>query len=364
MIVQALSYLPLYGEVWYQAANWYAEIGGVQGEISTLNKALTVNSDSLLLHLALAEKHELAGNVAPAKEVYENVCKNLPGPLVYMHYMRFSRRCEGMQEARNIFKRARNEPAACSWELYADAALLEYVTNKQPVVARNIFDRGLKTFGTELQYVLKYLDFLTSTNDDNNTRVVFEKVLSDENGLSQQHALQVWNKFVEFEYSRGNLAGMHMVEKRRALAYPDVFTSSGLAQVARRFRFEHLWPCTDAELVLLGVDRDTAPASSSLGSVPEAGKKSGGGEKGPYSQKALYESLFDGKCNRVLTFENMWGRDAGAGRVEKNERDRPEVLHLLHIMNNMLHVKCRHNMCNDRDRPEVLHPLHIIHNVV
>lgn len=29
---QALSYLPLYGEVWYQAANWQAEIGDVQGE--------------------------------------------------------------------------------------------------------------------------------------------------------------------------------------------------------------------------------------------------------------------------------------------------------------------------------------------
>ena len=39
------------------------------GEIKTLNKALAIKSDSLLLHLALAEKHELAGNVAAAKQV-------------------------------------------------------------------------------------------------------------------------------------------------------------------------------------------------------------------------------------------------------------------------------------------------------
>jgi hypothetical protein len=39
------------------------------GEIKTLNKALAIKSDSLLLHLALAEKHELAGNVAGAKQV-------------------------------------------------------------------------------------------------------------------------------------------------------------------------------------------------------------------------------------------------------------------------------------------------------
>ena len=226
------------------------------------------------------------------------MCKNLPGPLVYIHYMRFSRRCEGMQEARTVFKRARKEPAAKSWELFADAALLEFVSNKQPVVARNIFELGLKEgLGSELQYVLKYLEFLTSTNDDNNTRVAFEKVLSDDNGLSPQHALQVWNKFVEFEYSRGNLSAMHMVEKRRALAYPEVFTASGLAQVARRFRFEHLWPCTDAELVLLGVDRDPAPSSSALGSVADTGKKSGGA-----------------------------GRDGGGGRGEKTDRDRAEVL--------------------------------------
>ena len=32
----------------------------------------------------------------------------------------------------------------------------------------------------------------------------------------------------------------------------------------------------------------------------------------------------------------MWGRDAGAGRVEKNERDRPEVLHPLHITHNVV----------------------------
>jgi cleavage stimulation factor subunit 3 len=62
------------------------------------------------------------------------------------------------------------------------------------MVARNIFDMGLKSFGTELQYVLKYLDFLTSTNDDNNTRVVFEKVLADDNGLSPENALRVWNR--------------------------------------------------------------------------------------------------------------------------------------------------------------------------
>jgi len=44
-------------------------MGDVEGEIKTLNKALSMKGDSLLLHLALAEKHEMAGNVAAATQV-------------------------------------------------------------------------------------------------------------------------------------------------------------------------------------------------------------------------------------------------------------------------------------------------------
>ena len=38
------------------------------------------------------------------------MCEKLPSPLVYIHYMRFARRCEGVAEARQIFKRARKDP--------------------------------------------------------------------------------------------------------------------------------------------------------------------------------------------------------------------------------------------------------------
>ena len=225
-------------------------------------------SDSLLLHLALAERQETAGNIAAAKQCYESMCEKIPSPLVYIHYMRFARRCEGVAESRQIFKRGRKDPVGDTWELFADAALREYLSNKDAMVARNIFDMGLKKFGTEIQYVLKYLEFLTSTNDDNNTRVVFEKVLADDNGL------QVWNKLVDFEYSRGNLSAMHKVEKRRALAFPDIFNSSGLAQLARRYRFDHLWPCSHAELVALGIEDDSVVVKRSGGS--------GGNPLGPY----------------------------------------------------------------------------------
>jgi len=192
--------------------------------------------------------------------------------------MRFERRCKGVAQARAIFKRGRQSSHANTWELFVDAAMREYICNKEERTCRNIFDKGLKSFGSEIQFVLKYLDFVTTTNDDINTRVIFEKVLSDDNGLSSQHALLVWNKFLEFEYSRGNLSAMHKVEKRRAMAYPDQHCHTGLAQLARRCRFHHLWPCGPAELSLLGIDQDSTGGSS--GASVEVVKKNGGGGGG------------------------------------------------------------------------------------
>ncbi len=61
-------------------------------------------------------------------------------------------------------------------QVFADAALREYRTNKEVVFARNIFESGLKKYGTQVGFILTYIDFLIQLNDDNNTRALFEKV--------------------------------------------------------------------------------------------------------------------------------------------------------------------------------------------
>ena len=50
---------------------------------------------------------------------------------------------------------------------------------------------GLKHHCGEIKYVLAYVDFLMTLNDDNNTRVLFEKVLADDAGLDRQQSLEV-----------------------------------------------------------------------------------------------------------------------------------------------------------------------------
>ena len=46
-------------------------------------------------------------------------------------------------------------------------ALMEYHRSDDKLVASRIFERGLDVFGSEIEYVLRYLSFLISINDDN-----------------------------------------------------------------------------------------------------------------------------------------------------------------------------------------------------
>ena len=45
------------------------------------------------------------------------------------------------------------------------AALMEYHCSNDKSVASRIFEKGLDTFGEEIEYVLRYLSFLISIND-------------------------------------------------------------------------------------------------------------------------------------------------------------------------------------------------------
>lgn len=55
--------------------------------------------------------------------------------------------------------------------------------------------------------------------DDNNTRVLYERVLSS---MPVENTHEIWEKFMDFESSVGDLSGLTKVEKRRAVAMKDV----------------------------------------------------------------------------------------------------------------------------------------------
>lgn len=57
--------------------------------------------------------------------------------------------------------------------------------------------------------------------EDNNTRVLFERVLSS-GGLTSQLSVHVWNRFLEFESNIGDLSSIVKVERRRSAVLETV----------------------------------------------------------------------------------------------------------------------------------------------
>lgn len=61
--------------------------------------------------------------------------------------------------------------------------------------------------------------------EDNNTRVLFERVLSS-GGLTPQLSVEVWNRFLEFESNVGDLSSIVKVERRRSAVLENVSPAS------------------------------------------------------------------------------------------------------------------------------------------
>ncbi|EIW81739.1 Suf-domain-containing protein [Coniophora puteana RWD-64-598 SS2] len=139
--------------------------------------------------------------------------------LVWTMYIRFARRAHDLKTFRSIFQRARRDRWT-PWEVYEAAALMEYHCTKEggAGVASRIFEKGLESFGDEVEFVLRYLGFLISVNDDNNARALFERVITT---FTPDKARPLWERWARYEYQFGDLKAAQALEKRIAEVYPN-----------------------------------------------------------------------------------------------------------------------------------------------
>ena len=71
----------------------------------------------------------------------------------------------GPRERRSVVLRCHPSSALAHVDC---TALMEYhCGNKDVQVASRIFEKGMEAFGDEVEYVLRYLGFLISINDEN-----------------------------------------------------------------------------------------------------------------------------------------------------------------------------------------------------
>lgn len=248
---QCLMYLYHYPDIWYEYATWQAKIGSVDAAIKVFQRALKAVPDSEVLWYAYAELEECRGEIQPAKKIYESLLANgaIVTALAHIQFMRFLRRNEGVEAARKYFLETRKSPN-CTYHVFVAYAMMAFCLDKDPKVAHNVFEAGMKRFMHEPGYILEYADFLCRLNDDRNVRALFERALSS---LPPEESVEVWNRFIKFEQTYGDLNSMLKVEQRRkeALSRSDEEESSpeaSLHDVVSRYSFMDLWPCSSKGL--------------------------------------------------------------------------------------------------------------------
>lgn len=189
-----------------------------------LDAALRALPESHLIHFAAADFHEERGQYVSAKAVYDEVVKKMPSPLAFILYQRFARRALvrwrvcglwrppfAWSEHRLSIDGRRARLRAASWQrarclawhesarstahttctsprvrllppmpsktalvlttrgCWCATAMLEFHANKEPKIAHNIFELGMKQFHSEPEFILHYAEFLAFQHDDAST---------------------------------------------------------------------------------------------------------------------------------------------------------------------------------------------------
>ncbi|KAH9478817.1 mRNA 3'-end-processing protein RNA14 [Psilocybe cubensis] len=133
--------------------------------------------------------------------------------LAWIMYMCFGMRAEDVKAFQTIFGKARRD-LWLSWEIYEAAVLTEYHCSDDKGVASRIFEKGMESFGNEIDFVLRYLGFLISINDKNNARALFERVITT---FEPNRARPLWEQWAWYEYQYGDLEAALKLEKRMAV---------------------------------------------------------------------------------------------------------------------------------------------------
>ncbi|CAI7904878.1 unnamed protein product, partial [Closterium sp. NIES-53] len=163
---------------------------------------------SFLAAAAKAEEEERNGNVKAAKAVYEQLAGDAATrcPLAHIQLMRFLRRTEGMEAARKAFLAAR-KARECSFHVYVASAYMELCHNKESKVARNVFQLGMKKFGSEPGFVREFARFLSHLNDGQAMRELLQGALASPS-LPPHSAPMLWEELVECEQLFGDLTSL------------------------------------------------------------------------------------------------------------------------------------------------------------
>lgn len=142
--------------------------------------------------------------------------------LVYIQYMHFCRRTEGLTAARTIFSRAR-KLAGLSWAAFVTAARMEYFATGSPSItssnaahpAFKIFELGYKRFSREPPFLVEYMKLLLMTGDASNARSLLERSISMSPPIPPSDLNELWILLMDYEKENGSLSSLLSLSDRK-----------------------------------------------------------------------------------------------------------------------------------------------------
>jgi cleavage stimulation factor subunit 3 len=174
-------------------------------------------------------------------------------------WMRIAKRIGQSAGLRATFKEIRSDKWVC-WQVFEAAgkshlygffdfvtkptsllALLEHQINPQADVASKIFELGLRFFAHDVDYVVRYLNFLISRADEGSkwfrrllvgispnylyvdARALFEKVIGT---FTPDQARPIWQRWLQYQMQVADLVTLHKLDRRIAEVYPKGFSVS------------------------------------------------------------------------------------------------------------------------------------------
>ncbi|XP_063970903.1 cleavage stimulation factor subunit 3-like [Lytechinus pictus] len=316
---QCLLCLGHHPDVWYEFALYLESASRIFTEKGDMNSGKVYSDEAAavyeraistfmkknyLIYFAYADFEEGRMKYEKVHNIYSRMLaqEDVDPTLVYVQYMKFARRAEGIKAARTVFKKAREDPRS-KYHVFVAAALMEYYCSKDSQVAFKIFELGLKKYGNVPEYILAYVDYLSHLNEDNNTRVLFERVLTS-GSLPQEQSGEIWLRFEDFESTSGDLASIIKVEKRRQTIFKTDYKDRETSLLVDRYRYLDLFPCNTAELKALGYkDLKQSNKVFAISVNPVSSEQSQGTEEGgEAARESKQEEIFRPSLDQMLPF--------------------------------------------------------------
>ncbi|CAG7852297.1 mRNA 3'-end-processing protein RNA14 [Serendipita indica DSM 11827] len=176
--------------------------------------------------IAEAKEQEKARQLENERREAILIAKRVELGQVSIAWMRYSKRVGQSAGLRSTFREIRADKWVC-WQVFEAAALLEHQISPNADVAAKIFELGLRFFGSDVDYVVRYLNFLINKCDEANARALFERTVT---AMDAEKARPIWLRWLLYQMSVADLPTLHKLDKRVADAYPNDRTMKLFAQ--------------------------------------------------------------------------------------------------------------------------------------